>query len=299
MIRVNLAAGLAGLGEFVHLRVPSPVDQQTVIRQNRDTLYSGLILDLSSPAMVTLPDAEGRFMSMQVVNQDHYMWVETKPGTYDLTEDKVGTRFAVVIVRTFVNPNDNDDVAKANALQDRLKVSSGGRGQFEAPDWDQDDLRKARQALNELATMGFDYSNAFGRREEVRPIDHLVGAATGWGGQPNSAAEYQVASVDQNDGDVPFAVTVKDVPVDAFWSVTVYNAEGYLEPNDLGIYSLNNVTAQPNDDDSYTIHFGGCNDGRVNCIPISPGWNYAVRMYLPRKEILEGRWEFPVPQPTN
>jgi hypothetical protein len=27
---------------------------------------------------------------------------------------------------------------------------------------------------------------------------------------------------------------------------------------------------------------------RANCIPISPGWNYAIRMYQPRTEILDG-----------
>ena len=98
---------------------------------------------------------------------------------------------------------------------------------------------------------------------------------------------------------MPHTVTVTDVPVDAFWSVTVYNAEGYLELNQRGINSYNNVTAVGNDDGSYTINFGGCADGRVNCIPITPGWNYTVRLYQPRKEILDGKWVFPTPAPSQ
>jgi len=94
-------------------------------------------------------------------------------------------------------------------------------------------------------------------------------------------------------------VTVKDVPVDAFWSITVYNADGYLEANDLGVNSYNNFSAKPNKDGSITIHFGGCKDKRVNCIPISPGWNYAIRMYKPRKEILDGKWSFPKITPAS
>lgn len=294
-IRTALKLTGGNFGQFMHFKKPVSVAEQMVIRTNRDTLYSGVILDLSSPATITLPDADGRFMAMHVVSQDHYMFVETEPGDYVLTEDNVGTRFAYVMVRTFVDPNDPADVEAANAAQDALAVSGGGRGPFDAPDWDQDDLLKARSALNELATLGFDASYAFGRKDEVRPIDHLVGAAAGWGGQPNYAAEYVISSVDRNDGDTPFAVTVNDVPVDAFWSVTVYNAEGYLEENDLGVYSYNSVTAESNDDGSYTIHFGACDDGRINCIPITKGWNYTVRLYQPRQEILDGRWQFPTP----
>jgi hypothetical protein len=48
--------------------------------------------------------------------------------------------------------------------------------------------------------------------------------------------------VDNNDGAAHYAVTAKDVPVDAFWSVTVYNADGYLEANSLGVNSYNDVT---------------------------------------------------------
>lgn len=294
-IRAALRLTGGNFGQFVHFKRPVSVAEQTVIRTNRDTLYSAVILDLSSPATITLPDADGRFMAMHVINQDHYMFVETEPGDYVLSQDNVGTQFSYIIVRTFVDPNDAADVEAANAAQDALAVSGGGRGPFDAPDWDQDNLLKARSALNELATLGFDASYAFGRKDEVRPVDHLVGAAAGWGGQPNYAAEYVISSVDENDGDTPFAVTVKDVPVDAFWSVTVYNADGYLEENDLGVYSYNSVTAESSDDGSRTIHFGACGDGRINCIPITVGWNYTVRLYQPREEILDGRWTFPIP----
>jgi hypothetical protein len=36
------------------------------------------------------------------------------------------------------------------------------------------------------------------------------------------------------------------VPVDGFWSITIYNGEGHMVANDAEAYSVNNVTAKPN-----------------------------------------------------
>ncbi len=299
MIRANMKAFDVRFGQFSHLRQPTTPENQPVIRMNQDTLYSGTVLDLSAPVTIILPDAGGRYMSMHVVSQDHYMLVESEPGSYTLTEDMVGTRFALVTIRTFYNAGDPADLARAHAAQDKLELSGGGNGPFSAPNWDLEQLAVARKALSDLAVLGFDTTYAFGGRDEVRPIDHLVGAAAGWGGLPRAAAFYILSSVRGNDGTLAHAVTVKDVPVDAFWSITVYNADGYLEANDLGRNSLNNLSAAQNGDGSYTIHFGACDDGRVNCLPITPGWNYAIRMYEPRKAILDGSWTFPEIRPVN
>lgn len=182
MIRANMQAFGVKIGALTHVRRPTTPDNQPVIRMNQDTLYSSTVLDLARPVTLTLPQVNGRYMSMHVINQDHYMFVESKPGTYELTEEVVGTRFASVVIRTFIDINDPADLAKAHAAQDAIELSGGGEGPFEAPDWNTDDLKVARKALNDLAVLGFDTTYAFGRKEEVRPVDYLVGAAAGWGG---------------------------------------------------------------------------------------------------------------------
>jgi hypothetical protein len=211
----------------------------------------------------------------------------------------VGSRFAIVWIRTFADVNDPQDIAEAHRAQDRIALSGGGQGPYEAQDWNTDQLAVIRKALSDVAALGFETTYAFGRKDEVRPVDHLVGAAAGWAGLPKTAAFYVIDSVDANDGSTPHAVTAKDVPVGEFWSITVYNADGFLEANDLNRNSYNNVTAKKNDDGSVTIHFGGCDDGRINCIPITPGWNYLIRMYEPSPEILDGSWTFPKIQATR
>lgn len=300
MFRLTMRTNGTGVGKIVHQReVVSADGPQPIIRPNQDTLYSSAIIDLSEPVTVTLPEGDGRFQSVLVISQDHYNFAYAEPGAHELTEDEVGTRFAMLLFRTFIDAGDPDDAARAHAVQDGIRLEGGGTGPFEAPDWDLEALAAARKAVNDLAAaVGLDANKAFGRRDEVDPLDHLIGMA-GWAGQPATTASAFVDAVDRNDGETPHAVTLRDVPVDAFWSITVYDADGYLAPNDLGRNSYNNTSATPNKDGSFTIHFGACEDERVNCIPITPGWNYTVRLYMPRPEILDGSWTFPPIEPVN
>lgn len=299
MIRSNMAMLGMKFGKLTHVREATTPDRQPVIRMNQDTLYSSTVLDLTEPVEITLPEIDGRYMSMHVINQDHYMFVESTPGTYTLTQDEIGTRFAFVAFRTFADVTDPDDIAKAQAARDGIEMRGGGTGPFEAPDWNLEDLDVIRGAMNDIAILGFDASHAFGGPGQTRPIDHLVGAAAGWGGLPREAAMYLLDSVEDNDGKTPHTVTVGDVPVDAFWSVTVYNADGFMEANDLNLNSYNDFTADRNDDGTITLNFGGCEDGRPNCIPITPGWNYGIRLYEPQEALLSGDWAFPQVKPVD
>jgi hypothetical protein len=290
--------GDAGVGVFGHLREPTPVDKQDVIRMNRDTLYSAAVFDLdASPVTVTLPDAGSRFMAMQVIDEDHYTHgVVYQSGAATFTREQIGTRYVLLLVRTFVDPNDPADVAKVHALQDAIGVSQAGRGSLDVPDWDAASLERMRDALNAVTTAngGIDSARMFGSRDRVDPVQHLLGTAAGWGGNPVTDAYYTGAAPDRNDGTTVYVLTVKDVPVDGFWSVSVYNKDGFFEKNDRGVYSLNNITARRDADGSVTVRFGGCDTATTgNCIPISPGWNYVVRLYRPRTEVLDGSWKFP------
>ena len=144
-----------------------------------------------------------------------------------------------------------------------------------------------------------DLRRAAGRRDEVDPIRHLIVTATGWGLNPDKDAIYLNVTPKRNDGKTIHTLTVKGVPVDGFWSISLYNAQGYFEKNAADAYSLNNITAKKNPDASVTVQFGGC-DGKVaNCLPTLPGWNYMVRLYRPRAEILNGKWKLPEAQPAT
>src|SRR5262245_678043 len=285
-----------GFGNFKHERELAPIDKQTVIRMNRDTLYSFGVFDLdASPVTVTLPDAGKRYMAIQVIDEDHYSpEVIYKPGRHTFTRAQIGTRYVCLAVRTFVDPNDPADVKAVHALQDGLKAEQNLVGKFMVPNWDAESLKKMREALlGVVAANGeLDSARMFGRKDEVDPVQHLLGTAAGWGGNPRTAAMYAGAVPKQNDGKTAYTLTLKDVPVDGFWSVSVYNKAGFFEKNAKNAYSVNNVTAKPAADGSVTIRFGG-DETAPNYLPITPGWNYLFRMYRPRKEILDGTWMVP------
>jgi hypothetical protein len=292
-----------GIGKFFHNRAPVAVEKQLVIRMNRDTLYSSAVFDLDAgPVTITLPSPGKRFMSMQIISEDHYApMVVYAPTTVTLTKQSVGTRYAMAAVRTLADPNNSDDLKQVAALQDAIKVSQpGGPGKFEVPNWDTKQQTEIRDALLVLAKYSSSFDNAMGTRGHVDPIKHLIVTAGGWGANPDKDARYASITPAKNDGKTIFKLNVPaKVPVDGFWSITVYDAKGFFEKNPYDAYSVNNITATKNEDGGVTIQFGGC-DGKVpNCLPITDGWNYTVRMYRPREEILSGKWKFLEAQPAS
>jgi hypothetical protein len=104
----------------------------------------------------------------------------------------------------------------------------------------------------------------------------------GWGGNPDKDASYLSITPAKNDGKTIFKMKVpSNVPVDGFWSISLYHAKGYFEKNADNAYSVNGITGKKDGDGGMTIQFGGC-DGKIpNCVPTMEGWNYTVRMYRP------------------
>ena len=298
----GLTVKTGAFGKFRHGRELTPIDKRGIIRPNRDTLYSFAVFDFDAgPVTVTLPDAGKRFMVMQVINEDQYTpAVYYGAGSHTLTKEGIGTRYGIVVVRMLVDPANPQDVQQVHALQDALKVSQQSPGTFEIPNWDEPSLKKVRAALLQLGETISDTKRMFGANEnQVDPVRHLVGTALVWGGLPEKDALYLPVTPARNDGTTVHKLTVKDVPVDGFWSITVYNAEGYLEPNQYNAYSVNNITAKKGADGSVAIQFGGCDGEIPNCLPIMKGWNYTVRLFRPRPEILDGTWRFPEAQPVS
>ena len=286
-----------GFGKFRHGRELAPPAQQGIVRPNRDTLYSFAIVDLDAgPVTITLPDAGKRFMGMQVVNQDQYTPATYYgAGTYTLTREMIGTRYAIAVVRFLVDFSNKEDVGQVHALQDAIKFSQERPGTFEIPNWDEASLKKIQAALLQLGTTVSDTRRMFGANEnEVDPVKHLIGSAMLWGGNPERDALYLPITPARNDGKTVYKLTVGDVPVDGFLVAHRLQQRGLppAEPRQRLFGEQHHREKGPG-------WFGHHPVRRVrrqvqNCLPIAPGWNYTVRLFRPRREILDGTWKFPL-----
>ena len=244
------------VNKIFHYRQPMPLDKQSVIRSNRDTLYSGAVVDISKGATLTIPETNGRYVSVMTVNEDHYInKMFNGPGTYKLTMADFDTPYVSVTIRTLVNASDPEDVKKVRALQDGISIKAESAKPYTHPNYDQASYKATYDSVIELSKGLSDTRRMFGKKEDLGEVRHLLGTAMGWGGLPESEASYLTITPNLPVG--AYQLTVKNVPVDAFWSISVYNKDGYFQENEYNSYSVNNVTGTPNKDGSYTVNFGG------------------------------------------
>ncbi|WP_254532921.1 DUF1214 domain-containing protein [Natrinema gelatinilyticum] len=284
-----------GFGQLLNIRNIAPIEEQLDIETNRDTLYSYGVFDLTEPVTITLPDSGDRYMSMNVQNENQYgKLCVYDPGQYTITQDLTETRYAGIAIRIFVDPNDPADLKQVQNLQDEIVVEQSSAGSFEIPNWDQQSFKQIDDALTTVFTTLENFSGAYGDVDQVEPVKFFIASPSGWTGVPQpSEALFLQQIPTQNDGTTPHELTVnEDVPVDGFWSVSVYNPDLYFEENEYDAYTINNVTAERADDGSITINFGG-DPNQPNFIYTPEGWHYLVRLYKPREPIINGSYQFP------
>ena len=270
-------------------RAADPKDR-TVIRINFDTLYSFLILDLNNPAMITLPQTGGRYQSAMVVDDQGYTSVYKNPGDYELTKDNVGSRYALVAFRTGVNMADPEDMAKARQLQSGLKVAQASPGEFVQPNlWNQEEMLALRAAYNQQRNQqGVKSEDLFGKKGTISPEQNNMGVAVGIGGLPKEGAVYLFYTPSSQKAQT---LTLKDVPngSNAFWSLTVYDKDGFPVGEN---YNINSAFAKTNDRGEVVLNFGG-DSSQDNYLGIYPGWNATLRIYNPKPAYFDGSWTRP------
>ena len=284
-----------GFGRLVHERDFPPAGRQPTPWADADVLRSRGVFDLElGPVEITLPPVGDRFISIEALDEDHYtLSMFYGPGTYSFSFDNVSTRYVLIVVRMLVDPGDAADMAAVHAIQDGIRVARQGGGRFVIPNWDPVSQAKVRVALQLLGNTIDGDERTFGGRGEVDPVRHLIGTATHWDRCPPREIAYLLAMPRHNDGTTVYRLDVGHVPVDGFWSLTVYDSNGHFLSDSPSARAVNSRMGGRDAGQVLTIQFGGSADGAGHCLQIAQGWCYVVRMYRPRAELLGGKWRFP------
>jgi hypothetical protein len=291
----NIARQAGGVNRWFVIRKPTPLDQQTVVRMNLDTLYSASIVDTSKGATVTIPPLpKGRFMSVQLVDNDHYSpAVFYAPGTYPLPQD---TKYLAVLVRTqLFNPKDPAEIAEVNRLQDSVLVKAASGDPLPPQRWDQASLKALTQRYEQEAKAYPSYKGMMGPRGTVDEGTRHLAAAAGWGLNPEVDATY-LSSTGAFDHRLCHTATYAVPENKAFWSITIYGEDGYMKHANAVVNS-SNVVLNPNG--TFTMAFGSeqaCGK-RPNRVDVAPGWNLLMRIYRPGPSVLSGAYKLPTPTP--
>jgi hypothetical protein len=87
-------------------------------------------------------------------------------------------------------------------------------------------------------------------------------------------------------------------PVDGFWSITLYDEQGFQVANSLNRFAVSNwMPFKYNDDGSLDLYFQNESPGKdkeANWLPAPKGpFNLTMRLYAPKSAALTGKWSPP------
>ena len=266
-----------------HSREPSGPDNQFVITENRDVLYSHAVVDTRGGATITNPEWD-YFSVIQIIDEGHYTVDVLYPGqSVTLTPDKLSQgRHVFLNMRTGLESTDAGGLTAAHAHQDAFRIEAASAEPYRTKGFDEQSLDATRAALVARAGEADKVWLAFGKPEQIDPLMHLIASAAGWGGLPVADATY--VSTIRPKGDaaegVCSAMTLPRPPLrfedGGFFSVTTYGADSWIVEEN---FALNDRAAQANPDKSITFRYN-C-PGRPNNLDVQPGWIQVIRLYQP------------------
>jgi hypothetical protein len=286
-----------GVNQLFHFRRPTPLDQQNIVRMNRDTLYSMAVVDTSKGATISVPAVpSGRYASVYLVDNDHYCpSVIYDSGTHELPRD---TQYLGVGVRIQVfDPKDADEVALVNGLQDQFVLSANSAEAWSEPDWDAASLKELTARYEKESAQYASWKGMMGPRGKVDEKTRHIAAAAAWGLFPEWDATYLNYS-GGHDHRVCHKATYQVPENDAFWSITVYGADGFMKSDDNIVNSSN---VKLNADGTFDVCFGSreaCPEA-PNRLDVTEGWNFLMRIYRPGRSVLEGAYKLPKARPVQ
>ncbi len=179
----------AGINRFYHAASITPLDSQTVVRMNRDVLYSGAVVDAGKGASILFPVIpDGRYASVLVIDNDHYCSeVLYRPGKHRIPND---TKYVLLALRIQVfDPKDRKETALVRNLQQQFVIEAASADPFPKPNWDTTSLNELHKKYEkEFSVFKIYPDDWMGPRGQVNEATRHLAAAGAWGLFPNNVS---------------------------------------------------------------------------------------------------------------
>jgi hypothetical protein len=299
--------------------------EDKVVRMNNDTYYkmAFFLLDQGPVILASADPGEERFVSFQIMDDHNVnfrnviqphgkytLYYGKKPDSVQGKAIESPSKLALVIVRVEVkDKNDPKDVADAKKIFAGITVNGPAVKVVPKLDllgaFDEKVEAEALQRIDKIFETT-DFSELVAGPgyvpDKTSYLQHAAGTKGGWGGPVTSHSAYETIFLDGEGKEMmgsngTYTITTEEPPVDAFWSITIYDTErgGFLHPNDQDRYHINNTSAVKNDDGTVTFTLKQtCKAADLNCLAVPAGrFDYAARYYLPEEPIRNGKWRMP------
>jgi hypothetical protein len=266
-------------------------DTQDVIRMNRDTLYTRIILDVKGGASITTKPYDG-YQNINVLDINHSEIASLSgSGTLKIDESMLTEgHHAYIIVRTGLlrKLSEKKMYSKAHKAQDKISISFNSSEPFvPSIKYDFSTLDKVKyKILSDFALHPKPniVKNGFGTMKERDPEAARTVIAIGWGALSGKNAVY--SSFTGNKERCSFTMEKPDLNYKehGFFSFTIYNFDGYIATIN---YAINSDAMVPNADGTYTVTFLASGepvkDGEKNIVRTPRGkmWTGVLRNYYP------------------
>lgn len=276
----------AGLNNFFHFPSLSTADDTWVVSPNQDSLYSIATVDATNGFSIEIPDVGDRYLSIHVLNTDHYSpYYVYGGGVHHFDREVLGSDIVAVGIRTSTTATPEDIKFVAQQIQPNIKIITDSNS-VQVPELDLETMAKIRAELmphysaqeNIFGIM--DYGYVEGQDDWKR----ILVAAGAWGLSPDDTAMYIGGAPEDSEGNTCYMATFDHVDVEDFLSITAYNSDKFLMTNERNLISTNRGM-EINEDGSFTAYFGGLdceNADKTNFIHTpDDGWNILLRAYTP------------------
>ena len=274
----------AGVNTWMH-DDPVSIDNQQVIRSNRDVVYSIAIVDVREGATFSVPAADpdnDAFQIIHIMDENHLFHQVVRRGesiTINASDLTAGTH-VYLLSRT----KDNGNYEDTKRRQAQLHFVAKSNKPYQAKGFTEKDVLAYRdQLVGNVMTGKTSVTGLYGfgaTLSDIKDNDYKHAAAVGWGGLPADTAQYLPAIMGQGSTACQ-TWTVPNPNLDykhrgGYWSITTYSAKGWIETDK---FYLSGEKMQDNGDGTSSAYFN-CPDIAIS-LRVTEGWTAVVRFYEP------------------